>query len=393
MTANPNLIPLDVRSAAFAHDARPHLLNLSLEEIEARLAERGEPAFRARQLAQWALRHGATSFEQMTNLPAPLRARLAEAFDVGALPVVAARIADDGATTKVLLDLGPNASGQRDAVESVRMDYDPEDTGAPDRTTICVSTQVGCAMACSFCATGQQGFTRNLRPSEILEQVLHFSRERKVTNVVFMGMGEPLANYAATMKAIRWMVHPDGLGLRQRGITVSTVGLLSGMRRLADEGLQIGLTVSLHAPDDELRRRLIPTATGVTIDGLVESAKEYIVKRGRRVTFAYALLEGVNDEPEQARRLARRIRGMQAHVNLIPYNPTAGEAGVAGIPGGGLRRPSLARVRAFQRELQAAGINATVRIERGQEIAAACGQLRTDVQRQQAAALPVLNTS
>src|SRR5690606_38655185 len=197
-------------------------------------------------------------------------------------------------------------------------------------------------------------------------------RRRRVTNVVFMGMGEPLANYAATVTAIRWMVSADGMDMRQRGVTVSTVGLVRAIDRLGDEGFQIGLTVSLHAPDDELRRQLIPTAGGTTIDDLVEAARGYIAKRGRRVTFAYALLDRVNDEPEQARRLASRIRGIQAHVNLIPYNPTAGI---------GLRRPSRERVRAFQRELQAAGINATVRIDGGVAAAAACGQLRTDVMR------------
>lgn len=343
-----------------------HLLDLSMDEIVAWLVEHGEPAYRARQVARWALQRGVTEFEAMTDLPAALRTTLASEFTLAPLAVLATRVADDGETTKVLLDL--EASGE--AVEAVRMSYDPDEDGVPDRTTVCVSTQVGCAMACAFCATGQQGFTRNLRPSEILAQVLHFSRERRVTNVVFMGMGEPLANYAATMRAVRWMVDPDGLGIRQRGITISTVGIVSGIRRLAAEGLQVGLTVSLHAPDDDLRRRLIPTSGGTTIDELVEAARGYIEARGRRVTFAYALLDHVNDEPEQARRLAQRLRGLQAHVNLIPYNPTAGI---------GLKRPSLGRVRAFQRELQAAGINATVRIERGQEIAAACGQLRTDV--------------
>ncbi|MDA0270307.1 MAG: 23S rRNA (adenine(2503)-C(2))-methyltransferase RlmN [Chloroflexi bacterium] len=350
-----------------------HLLDLSLEEIEAALAEWGEPRFRTTQITQWALRHGVTDFEAMSNLPAPLRARLAEAFTLAPLPTLAERSADDGATTKVLLDLGAGA-----AVEAVRMDYDPDGDESPDRTTVCVSTQVGCAMGCSFCATGQQGFTRNLRPSEILAQVLHFTRERRVTNIVFMGMGEPLANYDATMRAIRWMVHPDGLDLRQRGITVSTVGLVRAIDRLAGEGLQVGLTISLHAPDDELRRSLIDTARGTTIEELVDAARRYIAQRGRRVTFAYALLDQVNDDPEQARALGRRIRGIQAHVNLIPYNPTAGI---------GLRRPSRERVRAFQRALQAEGINATVRIERGQEIAAACGQLRTDVMNQNAAPL------
>jgi 23S rRNA (adenine2503-C2)-methyltransferase len=219
------------------------------------------------------------------------------------------------------------------------------------------------------------GFVRNLEPFEIAGQVreLAFLDEPiRPTNIVFMGMGEPLANYAGTIAAIRWLTRPEGLGLRQRGITVSTVGVIRGIERLSQEGLQIGLTISLHAPDDTLRRNLIPTAGGTTIDELVEAARTYIERCGRRVTFAYALLDHVNDEPEQARALARRIRGIQAHVNLIPYNPTAGPD---------LRRPSLGRVRAFQRELQAAGVNATVRIERGVEIAAACGQLRTDVQR------------
>ena len=344
-----------------------HLLDLSKDELAAWLAERGEPPYRTRQVARWALQRGVTGFEAMTDLPAGLRAAFASEFTLAAPSVLATRVADDGDTTKVLLDLG---DGQ--AVEAVRMSYDPDEDGEPDRTTVCVSTQVGCAMACAFCATGQQGFTRNLLPSEILAQVLHFTRERRVTNVVFMGMGEPLANYAATLRAVRWMVDPDGLDLRARGITISTVGLVNGIRRLAAEGLQVGLTISLHAPDDALRRRLIPTAGGTTIDELVEAARGYIEAWGRRVTFAYALLEGVNDEPEQARRLAQRLRGLNAHVNLIPYNPTAGA---------GLRRPGRERVRAFQRELQAAGINATVRVERGQEIAAACGQLRTDVMR------------
>jgi len=361
-----------------------HLLDLSLEDLEAELASWDEPAFRAKQIAQWALKHGVTSFEEMTNLPAPLRERLAAEFDLATLPVIAERTADDGATTKVLLDLGNG-----DAVEAVRMDYesgdeDPEAGALPDRTTVCISTQVGCAMGCSFCATGQQGFTRNLTPAEILAQLLPFTRERRVTNVVFMGMGEPLANYDATVAAIRWMVRPEGLDMRQRGITVSTVGLVRAIERLGDEGLQIGLTISLHAPDDALRRELIRTAGGVTIDELVEAGRGYIRKRGRRVTFAYALLDHVNDSPEQARALAARIRGIQAHVNLIPYNPTAGA---------GLRPPSRERVRAFQRELQAAGVNATVRIERGQEIAAACGQLRTDVMKQNAAPLELSGTA
>lgn len=360
-----------------------HLLDLSLEELGDELVTWGEPRFRAKQIAEWVLKHHVVDFEEMTTLSRALRTRLAGSFSITPLSVIAERAADDGATTKVLLDLGNG-----DAVEAVRMDYDTDgaasgddtiEDGAgdtPERTTVCVSTQVGCAMGCSFCATGQQGFTRNLTPSEILAQIMHFTRRRRVTNVVFMGMGEPLANYDATVRAIRWMVRSEGMDVRARGVTVSTVGLVRGIERLGDEGLQIGLTISLHAPDDELRRRLIPTAGGTTIDDLVAAARGYIEKRGRRVTFAYALLDRVNDEPEQATRLARKIRGIQAHVNLIPYNPTSDA---------GLRRPDRERVRAFQRELQAQGINATVRVERGQEIAAACGQLRTDVMNEDAA--------
>jgi 23S rRNA (adenine2503-C2)-methyltransferase len=342
----------------------PHLLDLAPEALDALFAGWGQPRYRARQVARWALRRGVTDFEAMTDLPESLRGRLAASFTLAAPPVLAATRADDGATTKVLLDLGGAA-----AVEAVRMAYDPDEPGRLGRATVCVSTQVGCAMGCVFCATGQQGFTRNLTPSEILAQVLHFARSERVTNVVFMGMGEPLANTGATLAAIRWLTDADGMGMRARGITVSTIGLRAGMQRLAAEAPQVGLTISLHAPDDVLRRALIPTAGGTSVDELVEAAREHIAATGRRVTFAYALLEGVNDSEEQARQLALRVRGMQAHVNLIPYNPTAGA---------GLRRPSRERVRAFQAVLQEAGINATVRVERGQEIAAACGQLRTD---------------
>ena len=200
------------------------------------------------------------------------------------------------------------------------MDYGPDRPDRPThapasraRSTVCVSTQVGCAMGCVFCAPGQQGFTRNLTPAEVLAQVLHFTRDRAaprpVTNVVVMGMGEPLANYDATLAAVRWLIDRHGLDLRARGVTISTVGLEGPIRRLAGEGLQVGLAVSLHAPDDALRRRLIPTAGGTTIDGLLDASRDYLERTGRRVSFAYALLEGVNDEPEQARRLADRLRG------------------------------------------------------------------------------------
>ena len=351
----------------------PHLLDLDPNALAQLFADWGEPRYRAPQVSRWLLQRGVTDFEAMTDLPAALRARLANVYTVAAPQVVASTAADDGETKKVLLDLGGGAS-----VETVRMRYDPDEPGERERATVCVSTQVGCAMRCVFCATGQQGFTRNLTPSEILAQVLHFARTERVTNVVFMGMGEPLANTHATLAAVRWLIAADGLNLRARGVTISTVGLRAGIRRLAEERLQVGLTISLHAPNDELRHRLIPTSAGTSIDDLVAAGRDYIAATGRRVTFAYALLDGVNDSPAQARLLASRIRGIQAHVNLIPYNPTAGA---------GLRRPSRERVRAFQHALQEAGINATVRVERGVEIAAACGQLRTDYTQRQRIAL------
>ena len=354
-------------------DKRPHILDLSIGEIEGRLAEWRQPGYRAAQIARWVLRQGATSYDEMTNLPSELRELLAAEFRVDAPSVIATRMADDGSTTKVLLDLGhgvgSGTGGDGDAIESVRMDYDPESEGGEgrERTTVCVSTQAGCAMGCVFCATGQQGFTRNLTPSEIVAQVLHFARERRVTNVVFMGMGEPLANFDAMVRAIHWLVDENGLGMRQRGVTVSTVGLLRPIERLAEERLQIGLTISLHAPNDELRRKLVPTSGATTIDALVDAGLAYQQATGRRVTFAYALLEEVNDRPEHARELATLLRGRAVHVNLVPYNPTAGAD---------LRRPSNTRVRRFQQELLDGGVNATVRVERGIEIAAACGQLR-----------------
>lgn len=346
--------------------ATASLLDLSLEELTELLASWGEPAYRARQIARWALRGGATNFEEMTNLPRELRGRMAAGFSLAPPPVIAKTEADGGTTCKLLFDIGAGGT-----VEAVRMAYDPEadEQVRSERMTVCVSTQLGCAMACVFCATGLQGFTRNLGPAEVLAQVLHVQREQRVTNVVFMGMGEPLANYGATMRAIRWLVAPEGLGLSPRAVTISTVGLRAPLARLAEEGLPLGLAISLHAPDDELRRRLVPTAGGTTIDELIGAGRHYRERTGRRVSFAYALIEGVNDGPAQARRLAERLREERAHVNLIPYNPVAGV---------GLRRPHRERVRAFQRALQTAGIVATVRVERGAGIAAACGQLRTD---------------
>lgn len=344
---------------------KQHLLNLSLNELAAHFDTWGEPRYRAEQVALWTLRKGAKSFEEMTNLSHSFRSQLNNEFTITVPPVLGVQTAHDNSTTKVLLDLG-----EGEAIEAVRMDYDPDSNKIEGRSTVCVSTQAGCALGCIFCATGQQGFTRNLTAAEIICQVLYFARQRPITNVVFMGMGEPLANYDATLRAIHWLVDERGFNMRQRGITVSTVGLIRPIERLAKEDLQIGLTISLHAPNDELRRYLIPNAGNVTIDALLEAGTSYQRATKRRITYAYALLEGVNDKPEQAQALANKLRGRPIHVNLIPYNPTAGD---------NLRRPKHDRVLAFLREMRNAGINTTVREERGMEIAAACGQLRTDI--------------
>jgi 23S rRNA (adenine2503-C2)-methyltransferase len=229
-------------------------------------------------------------------------------------------------------------------------------------------------MGCTFCATGQMGFERNIKAEEIVAQVIHFAellekRSQHVTNLVFMGMGEPLANYDETIRAVRLLTHKRGFGIGQRNITISTIGIISGIDRLADEDLQIGLAISLHAPNDKLRQKLVPTAGPHSVEDLIAAGKRYFKKTGRRVTFEYALIEGVNDSPEIAKDLSLLLDGNGSHVNLIPLNPTAGN----------FQRPSKRSVLEFERILFDAGVNCTVRVEKGSEISAACGQLRTDI--------------
>ncbi|HZP30753.1 MAG TPA: 23S rRNA (adenine(2503)-C(2))-methyltransferase RlmN, partial [Acidimicrobiia bacterium] len=283
-----------------------------------------------------------------------------EALPLALRPVVDATSAD-GATRKWLWACG----GRRDAqVETVLMEY-------PDRATVCVSSQAGCAMGCTFCATGQEGFERHLESGEIVEQVLRaqHASPRRVSNVVFMGMGEPLANYDAVWTSVE-RLHADA-GISARHLTISTVGVVPGMRRLATEDLPVTLAVSLHAPDDDLRSRLVPLNRRYRIAEVLDAAAEFAAARGRRVTFEYACIAGVNDAPEQSAALARLLSTWPgtggAHVNLIPLNPTAEFGG---------RAPGHARLRAFAERLRAAGVGATVRRNRGVDIDAACGQLR-----------------
>ncbi|HET9769803.1 MAG TPA: 23S rRNA (adenine(2503)-C(2))-methyltransferase RlmN [Acidimicrobiia bacterium] len=326
------------------------------EEVAGLLASWGEPAYRARQVWDGLYRQR-RPLEDLTDLGRPLRARLVEALPLALAPRHHSA-ADDGDTLKWLWAAGDGAS-----VETVLMRY-------PTRATVCVSTQAGCAMGCTFCATGQAGFERHLSAGEVVEQVAraqHHSPQR-VGNVVFMGMGEPLANYDATWAAVV-RLHDD-LGISARHITVSTVGVVPGMRRLAEERLPVTLAVSLHAPDDRLRDELVPLNKRYPLDEVLAAARNYLAASGRRLSFEYAMIGGVNDAPAQADALARRLRGFSpaAHVNLIPLNPT---------PGFGVPASPLRRVHAFAERLRAGGVAATVRKNRGTEIDAACGQLRT----------------
>jgi len=336
------------------------LYDLDLPTLQSLLAGWGEPAYRARQLREWLYAHLATGFDQMTNLPRSLRKRLAAETTIGVPQVVDTVRSADGETRKHLLHLEDG-----ETVEAVLMCYQR-------RRTACISTQVGCPVGCPFCATGQMGFRRNLSSGEIVAQALHFARilraeGERLTNVVLMGMGEPLLNYDASLAAIRRLTHPQGFNLGQRRITLSTVGLVPSIERLAGEGLQIALAISLHAATDKLRDQLVPINRGYGLDALFEACHHYVEHTGRRVSFEWAFIEGVNDSPVQAQALAARLTGLLAHVNLIPLNPTQGYGG---------RPSSRAALAAFTAELERGRIPYTVRVRRGVDIQAGCGQLR-----------------
>jgi 23S rRNA (adenine2503-C2)-methyltransferase len=331
------------------------LAGLFPDELERLVVDWGEPAYRARQIFLNVQRRAVLDPRLMSDLPAALRARL----DWPGSHEVRRLQSSDGLTAKLLLRLH---DGQE--IEAVEMNTAREG----GRKTICVSTQAGCAMGCVFCVTGQFGFARNLDAGEIVEQVLRFSSAaRPVTNVVFMGMGEPLANYDQTLRAIRLLVHPDGLGLGARRITLSTSGLAPSIRRLAREQLPIGLAISLHAPNDELRSSLMPVNRRWPIADVLDSAEEYVDRTHRRVSFEYTLMAGVNDSDALADDLARLLRGRLCHVNLIPLNPGEDPS---------LQSSSAQRALSFESRLRLAGVAATIRINRGRDILAACGQLR-----------------
>jgi len=344
------------------------LLDLPRAQLRELLISWGEPSFRADQVWGWLYRSLVSDFDQMRNLPKELRARLGKAAYLQALTPLAERVSADGLTCKVLFALRDG-----ETIESVFMRYER-------RRTVCVSTQVGCPIGCPFCATGQSGFTRNLTSGEIVEQVMYFARQwigeqgprtkdqgPGISNVVLMGMGEPLLNYEATWQAIETLNDARGFGLGARRITLSTAGVVPGIQRLSREKLQIGLAVSLHAPSDRLRDKLVPLNRRYPLHQLMAACRDYEQNTGRRVTFEYALMEGINDSLEQARRLRRLLEGVTCHVNLIPLNPTVESP----------YQPSSRKMAlAFQRELERHKIPTTMRVGRGVDIQAGCGQLR-----------------
>jgi 23S rRNA (adenine2503-C2)-methyltransferase len=340
---------------------RLNLLGMPRAELEALFAQLGEKPFHARQVLRWIYKAGVGDVAAMTDLSRRLRAELRARAEIRAPEVLSARVSADG-TRKWLL-----AAGAGQAIEMV---FIPE----ADRGTLCISSQVGCALDCSFCATGAQGFNRNLSAAEIVGQVWlagrelgeHPARERHVTNVVLMGMGEPLANYRNVLPALRVLLDPLAFDYSRRRVTLSTSGLVPQIRRLGED-CNVALAVSLHAPNDALRDELVPINRRHPLDELLAACWHYAGEQtGRHVTFEYVMLEGVNDRPEHARELVRRLHRRPAKVNLIPFNP---------FPGTRYRRSSDAGILCFRNALVNAGLNATIRRTRGADIDAACGQL------------------
>jgi 23S rRNA (adenine2503-C2)-methyltransferase len=338
---------------------RPLIFDQSFESLQERLAAWGEPGYRPQQIWQQLYRTLSLSPREMTDLPRRLRQRLEEEFEFSGLTPSSSQESADGKTHKVLYRLSDSF-----AVESVLMQYDR-------RRTACISSQAGCALGCSFCATGQMGFGRNLSSGEIVEQVLQFAhllrtRDSQLTNIVVMGMGEPFHNYDATLQALDRLNDEGGFRFGARRMTISTVGIVPMIERFTAERRQVNLAVSLHAASNDLRDRLLPINRRYPLEVLLPTCREYVAQTGRRISFEWALIKGVNDGLDQARALAGLLRGLTCHVNLIPLNPTDG------FPGG---PTSASGARAFAAVLSRAGIPTTIRLRRGIEIRAGCGQL------------------
>ena len=336
-----------------------NLYELTNVDLENRLLDMGQPKFRAKQVVQWVYEKGVKDFDAMTNLPKALRETLKSHFCFGTLSVDMEQVSKDG-TCKRLYRLHDNK-----LVESVLMPY------RDGRRTACISSQAGCAMGCKFCATGQMGFARHLSAEEIFEQAQRFSQElqqrgERLSNIVLMGMGEPFHNYNAVIEAIHLL--KDRLGIGARKITVSTVGLAPKIRAFAKEGLQVKLAISLHSTLDDERTAIMPINRKYPIEELMSACREFVETTNRRITFEYALINGQNDTPEEASRLRDLLQGLMCHVNVIPLNPTAGYDGAPSDP---------VRVQAFIDILERGGIPATIRVRRGIDIDAGCGQLKS----------------
>lgn len=368
------------------HNSTVHLLDLTHAELESFVRELGEPRYRADQIWEWLYHHLADSFDEMTNLPLEFRERLKDTAVIHTIEPVAETDSRETPAQKTLFQLEDGES-----VEAVLMHYQTEDPDyrsetagesldetnghAQERHTACISTQVGCAMGCVFCATGQMGLVRQLTAGEVIEQVIYLARGlqrqgKRLTNLVFMGMGEPLANWPATWQAVETLNDADGVNMGARRMTISTVGVVPGIRKLAGAGIQVQLAVSIHAPNDELRSQLVPINGQYPLDAIMDACREYLESTHRRITLEYVMIDHVNDFPEQAEEFANLIQGMLCHVNLIPLNPT---------PGSDLQPSSYERCVRFQNILQEHSIPTTLRVRRGTDVQAGCGQLRTRV--------------
>jgi len=337
-----------------------NLLDLSPAEMEDLASSLAAPRYRGRQLAQWIFTKGVTDLDAMSDLPKELRAALAAQTTID-LPEVERRTPSQDGSQKLVLRYRDGAR-----VQAVLM---PDG----DRLTLCVSTQVGCGFGCAFCYTGTMGLDRNLSAGEIVAQVMvaraGLAPGERITHVVYMGMGEPLANYAATVKSLRLLTDPLALAFSPRRITVSTVGLVSGIERLAKESLRVNLAISLHATGNETRDRIMPVNRGFAIEELLAACRRFPLPFRQRMTFEYVLLEGINDSVEDARRLVKLLKGIRGKVNLIPFNDWEGS---------GFARPPMSRILDFQTVLLEHGLRATVRWSKGEDIGAACGQLREE---------------
>ncbi|MFS8563516.1 MAG: 23S rRNA (adenine(2503)-C(2))-methyltransferase RlmN [Rhabdochlamydiaceae bacterium] len=335
------------------------VLGLREKELKMHMEQIGEKGFRASQILSWIYEKGATSWEEMTDLSKTLRQKLSEYFQLFSLKLVKTEDSADGDTTKFLWQLSDGK-----LVESVLI-------RAPGRRTVCVSSQVGCPARCAFCASGKKGLMRNLSPAEITEQVVHIDRFLKekgerVCHVVFMGMGEPFENYEAVITTIHLLNSPKGLNISQRRMTVSTVGIVEQIKRFAGEDLQVNLVLSLHAPNQRIRQKIIPYARKYALEDLLSAMLFFTQKSKRDITYEYTLLADINDQREHAEELAKLIKGHPCTVNLIPYNPVEGLL---------LKRPPSEAIETFRDILMEAGINTTWRYTKGKDIAAACGQL------------------